>query len=222
MVVIRPFAAADAEPIDELLRTLWGHDPTMLAQYRWHRDWPTGAGRLRRTLVAAVDGGLVGAGTLFESAIHPRRPFVIVNVAVEWQRRGIGAALFNALEGLGDGRPWLAKTTRRDLAGRAFLAKRGFRPIVGTLTGLLDPRDDAVRAWLAGLPAAAPPFRLLRFDDPGCATSLAEVALVLAAVYRQFHGWNPPVEEALSARPISSTSAWPAPTGRAPTRSRRP
>lgn len=160
-----------------------------------HRAWPAGQGSLRRTLIAAGDGAVVGVGTLFENTFHPRRLMVVVNVAGGWRRRGIGSALFDALAQLGDGRPWLAKITRRDRAGMAFLAGRGFRPAINTLTGVLDPRREPVRVWLATLPAVVPGYRVIPFDDPACPASLAEVALVHAAVYRQFHQWNPPVEE---------------------------
>ncbi len=194
-IVIRLFEAADAAPIEALLRTLWAHDPTMLALYQgMHRDWQTEA-LIRRTLVAVVDGGVVGAGTIFESTIHPRMLMVTINVAASWQRQGIGTQVYRALESLGDGRPWFVKATRRDHAAMAFLHQHGFRPVIGTRMGLLDPRHVAVHDWIAALPSAIPDYQVLRFDDPRSTASLADIALVHAAIYRQSHGWNPPVVE---------------------------
>jgi GNAT superfamily N-acetyltransferase len=197
-VLIRPFRPDDTRPINELLRESWSHHPTILNVYRVHRNWHS-SDLVRRTLVATVSGAVAGVGTIFESTLHPRKLIVTINVAEGWRRRGVGSALFESLERLSDNRPWLTKVTRRDRAGMAFLEKRGFRPVVSTLIGVLDPSLATVRAWMAGLPTSVPGFRVLPLDDPGCKASLAEVALVHAAIYRQFHTWNLPVEENVEA-----------------------
>lgn len=89
---------------------------------------------IRLTLVACADDPVIGAGTLFESTIHPRWLFVIMNVTPAWQRRDVGTRLYSALADLADACPWQAKMTRRDQAGGAFLIRRGFRPVVQILT----------------------------------------------------------------------------------------
>ncbi|HEY0733489.1 MAG TPA: GNAT family N-acetyltransferase, partial [Herpetosiphonaceae bacterium] len=147
------------------------------------------------TLVATVDGTLVGVGTLFESTIHPRMLFVTLNVAPGWQRRGIGSQIWAALEALGDERPWITKMTREDQPGMSFLHKRGFKPLVSTLTGLLDPAAPAVQAWIASLPQAVPGYGIINFED--APATWEEVALVHAAIYRRAHEWNPPIEESV-------------------------
>lgn len=195
--IVRPCEEHDLEAIAGLIASSWSHDLTLLAIYtQSHRVWQSDS-LIRRTLVATVDGALVGVGTLFESTIHPRMLFVTLNVASGWQRRGLGSRLWAALEALGDDRPWIAKTTRRDPAGMSFLLKRGFEPRVRTLTGLLDPAEPAVKTWLLDLPSAAPDYQITGIEN--APATRAAVALVHAAIYRQAHEWNPPVEESLDA-----------------------
>jgi GNAT superfamily N-acetyltransferase len=195
--IIRPFEQRDAEPLAALLRSLWAHDPTMLALYgSMHRVWQA-APLIRQTLVAAVDDTPIGAGTLFESTIHPRMLMVTLNVAEQWQRQGIGSWLWAALGALGNRRPWLAKLTGRDPAGISFLRRRGFRRLAGTLSGVLDPAQAAVQEWLRRLPEVPAGYRILKID--AAPATLAEVALLHAAIYRQAHGWNPPIEESAAA-----------------------
>ncbi len=192
---IRPFNPTDAGLVDAILRSLWGHDPEMLDQYSFmHRDWPKSGDLIRRTLVAVETSEIAGAGTLFENTIHPRWLLVAVNVAPRWQRRGIGSALYDALQRYGDGRPWHVKATLRDAAGMRFLARRGFHPVISTLSGTLDPRRESVRAWMNSLPVEVAGYRVVPFGDPACLATLDDVADILFAVYRQFHAWNPPVD----------------------------
>lgn len=192
-LTIRPCVEQDLPAIAALIEALWPHDATMRVIYtQSHRVWP-GSALIRQTLVATVDGALVGVGTLFESTIHPRMLFITLNVASAWQRRGIGSRIWAALEALSDNRPWIAKMTRHDPAGMSFLHKRGFKPLVSTLHGLLDPAAPAVRSWIASLPIAVPGYQIIEFEDAPAKT--ADVALVHAAIYRQAHEWNPPIEE---------------------------
>lgn len=201
-VEIRAFRQSDAAAIEQMLQRLWGHDPVHLSLYRQHRDWeadPASAGLLRRTLVAIEDGRVVGAGTLFESTLHPRLHTVVINVGQGWQRRGIGTMLYDALSLLGAERSWCAKMTLRDEAGMSFLAKRGWRGLVGTLTGLLDPRVEAVDEWIRSLPSVVEGYRIVAFGDPDCPATLEEMAGIHARLYAESHYWNPP-SEALAAR----------------------
>lgn len=192
-VTIRPCAEQDLAAIAALVESSWLHDAAMRMIYtQSHRVWSS-TGLIRQTLVATMNDTLVGVGTLFESTIHPQRLFITLNVADDWQRRGIGSQVWAALEALGDDRPWIAKVTRHDPAGMGFLQKRGFKPLVSTLTGLLDPTVPAVQTWIANLPIAVPGYRIIEFEDAPATQS--NVALIHAAIYRQAHEWNPPIEE---------------------------
>lgn len=190
---IRPCEERDLQAIAALVAASWSHDATISQIYKQsHRAWPSSR-LIRHTLVATVSDELVGVGTLFESTIHPRMLFVTLNVATGRQRRGIGSQLWAMLEALGDERPWIAKMTRRDHAGMSFLQKRGFKPLVSTLHGLLDPAAPAVQSWIDGLPREVPGYRIVSFEDAPAAREA--VALVHAAIYRQAHKWNPPIQE---------------------------
>ena len=135
-----------------------------------------------------------------ESTLHPRLLWAAINVAPKWQRHGLGSALYEALQGLGGGRPWMVKITLRDEAGTGFLRKRGFfNPRRRGIMGVLDPSDRAVQRWLEGVPRDVPGYRFLLFDDPHNPATLEDVALVQASVYRQYHAWNPPVEQSVDA-----------------------
>jgi GNAT superfamily N-acetyltransferase len=194
---IRPYAEQDTAHVTVLLEATWSHDPTMLAIYRqMHRDWPAGSS-IRRTLVAEHEAAIVGVATLFESTIHPCTLFAAINVAAGWQRQGIGSRLFHELERLGDHRPWLVKITLRDQAGVSFCQKRGFYRAISTLTGVLDPCHAAVQRWISTLPDVLPGYQIAPFDAD--TISLADVALLHAAIYRQAHRWNPPVVEQTAA-----------------------
>lgn len=189
---LRPFAPDDAEGVEALVHALWDHDPAMIAIYNFHRDWRDAAPLIRHTLIATVADEVVAAGTIFESMLHPLRLFLAINVVARWQRQGIGSALYGTLATFGDDRPWVVKATKRDLATMNFLERRGFRQIMSSLTGVIDPRADNVREWLASLPREVPGYTLISFDDPACRATPDEVAQVLAEIYTQFHQWNPP------------------------------
>ena len=194
-VTIRPCTEQDLAAIAALIEALWTHDATMRVIYtQSHRVWHSN-GPIRQTLVATLNDALIGVGTLFESTIHPQMLFITLNVAGGWQRRGIGSQLWDALEALSDERPWIAKMTRRDSAGMGFLQQRGFKPLVSTLHGLLDPALPAVQAWIAGLPIEASGYEIIQFEDASATQS--DVALTHAAIYRQAHAWNPPIEESV-------------------------
>lgn len=198
-VVIRRFEASDAGSVEALLRQSWGHEPMMLTVYGIHRVWPPGGSLIRETLVATVAGKVRGAATLIESTLHPKMLWAAVNVAPGWQRRGLGSALYDALLPVSDGRPWLVKLTLRDEAGTSFLEKRGFYSprSVRSIMGVLDPRKRSVQGWLERLPRDVPGYTFLSLGDPENPATLEDMARVQAAVYRQYHAWNPPVEEPL-------------------------
>ena len=197
---IRSFESADSEPVAELLQQVWSHDPIMLQVYGIHRVYPKNETLIRHSLVATLEHKIIGVGTLVESTLHPRMLWTAINVAPQWQRRGVGSALYEALEEVGDGRPWLIKLTLRDEAGTAFLNERGFyNPRDRSIMGVLDPAKEAVKAWLAQLPRDVPGYTFLSLGDPANPATLEDVARVQAKVYAQYHSWNPPVEEPVSA-----------------------
>ena len=115
-------------PAEELLpRWIDAHDP-------------------RRLFLARVDGRIVGRGT-YEFAPEPRDPvgWLTVEVLPEFRRRGVGGALFDAMEQVArrDGRTVYQSGffSRTNLPGRKIKSPTGF--------GSVPAKDDGVRFALA-------------------------------------------------------------------------
>jgi GNAT superfamily N-acetyltransferase len=139
-----------------------------------------------------VAGSVGGVGTLVGSARHPTRLFVVIAVAPELRRRGIGTALLDELVALADGRPLLARTRESDRASLAFLRARGFGPLMRNRTGVVDPRDPRVARWVGAQDAITLDSR----------ASQEEIARAHEDAYRWEHeSWSPtstrPLEESL-------------------------
>lgn len=199
-VSVRPVVAADKAAIEELLQKLWAHDPKMLMVYGMHRPHADAGRPIRKSLAAERDGVVVGVGSLVESSLHPRLLWAAINVSEDSQRSGVGSQLYEQLESLGDRRPWLVRLSLRDEAGVSFLRKRGFyNPRSRGIMGILDTRRPEVRRWLQSIPDEVPGYSLLPLGHANNPATVEDVAQVQADVYRQYHGWNPPVTETTEA-----------------------
>jgi GNAT superfamily N-acetyltransferase len=190
--VIRPYREADAAAVETLLGAAWPHDSTLREISAIHGSDLESEGRWRRTLVYVRDDEVVGAGTLLATARHPSRYFVVVLVAPEARRCGVGSALLAELVEVGVGRPLLARVREADGAGLAFLDARGFRVLMRSRVGVVDPQDTRVRAWIA----ATPP-RLVESQTPR-----DQLAIAHEDAYAAEHArWSPvsrrPLEESL-------------------------
>ncbi|MGI9145943.1 MAG: GNAT family N-acetyltransferase [Chloroflexota bacterium] len=128
--------------------------------------------RVRRfQLVAEVDGaGVVGWGCVSHIwwVYHPRRYFLCLDVDPDWQRRGIGSTLFDAL--LHELRSWGPELIRSaTLASRAesvgFLEQRGFREWRRRWESVLDVATADLTALLVAEERAA--TQGLRFTNYG-------------------------------------------------------
>lgn len=182
-----------------ILHQNWDHDPKMLMVYGVHRVWLPEDPLIRRTLVATINDEVVGVATLIEHTLHPKMLWAAINVAPDRQRQGVGSALYEALSSSADGRPWLVKLTLRDRAGTAFLEKRGFYSPRGRgIMGVLDLHKEEVQRWLEQLPRDVPGYTFLSLDDARNPATLEDVARVQALIYRQYHTWNPPIDEPLA------------------------
>jgi hypothetical protein len=131
---------------------------------------------------------IVGAATLLGSARHPSRYFVVVLVAPEARRRGIGSAIFEALAGLGDGRPLLARVREMDAAGLSFLSAQGFGLLMRSRVGVVDPRDPETAGWISRVPSLLVESALAR----------EELAMAHEEAYTIEHAsWSPTTERPL-------------------------
>lgn len=105
-----------------------GADADSLQDTEAHRDTRC----VSRWLVALHGSAVVGAGAVMQHAemYHPRKFAMQLAVHPEWQRRGIGSALYaRILRALAPYDPLLLRATAHDSQPRAlqFLQHRGFR-----------------------------------------------------------------------------------------------
>jgi GNAT superfamily N-acetyltransferase len=118
-----------------------------------------------RTLVAEVDGRVVGAVTAARNQVHPRRYNLAVEVAAEYRRRGIAGSL---LHEVGELRPeplaFAAKLRPSDPAAMALLRNRGGR-IYQHCPGLRPDPDDADIATWCSRQASPPGTALVELAD---------------------------------------------------------
>lgn len=198
MAMMRAWTPADAEGVAALLAAVWADEPGTLPLFAVHGRPRDGREGFARTVVAEAGGALVGVGTVRSSWLHPARWRVAVHVAAPNRRRGIGSRLLAALVGempADDPRPWQAATRASDAAGRAFLARHGFRPLMRTRIGVLDPAalrpEDrrAIDAATRRVEAAGYRIGAGRTDR---AAARASLAALHAEIYRLAHAWNPP------------------------------
>lgn len=172
---VRPYTEDDAGAISAILDATYGGDPRLHAlfadSHRLALEPPS-----RGTLVAELDGEVVGAGTIYHGAFHPLRTQLSLDVAPAHRRRGIGTALLRELRELAD-RPLRTRGLFTIEGGVPFLRHHGFEELAQHFEGRFDPGDV-----LAKLP---PP----RLDDT---PSRDEAAEFFARWYEQAHHWDPP------------------------------
>ncbi|ASO20035.1 GNAT superfamily N-acetyltransferase [Actinoalloteichus hoggarensis] len=173
---IRPWAVEDTAEVAAItasgeLDVLWAQGRALFGPPRDGEHW-------RRTIVAEVDGMVVGAGALLSPRFHPRRLWVYVEVSSAARRRGIGAALVAGLRDLAaaDGRPLRAKVRPRTPSA-AFAVSLGLRRV------LIDSEIRRLRA--DRFPRPAGHARVVALDDPRVAETYREF-------YRAAHPSDPP------------------------------
>jgi GNAT superfamily N-acetyltransferase len=146
--VIRELNADDVDAADALVAASWSNDPVLAGISQIHGERLDTGDRRRRSLVYEVDGTVVGVGTLASTSRHPSRLFVVIAVAPDRRRQGIGTALLHELRTLGDGRPLIARTRESDRGAVAFLHAHGFGHLMRNRTGVVDPGDPRVAHWV--------------------------------------------------------------------------
>jgi len=192
LMLIRPYQDHDQAAVRRLLDQSWPNDPVMRELHDLHG--PTHISGWQQTLIAEADGQVVGAGTVRHGERHPVRYWLILNVTPAWRRRGIGSRLFTALAALTrhDPRPFRVQARPSDTPTMQFLQQRGFRPLIRTWEGTIDPRDGEVQRRLAGLARGVEHFRLERPRGEALDASRVDLARFYAAWYRAIHTWDTP------------------------------
>lgn len=196
---MRSWEPADAAGVASLLAGIWGAEPDVLPLFAVHGPAGDAAGAFARSVVAERDGAIVGVGTLRESWLHPARWRVGLQVGAPHRRGGIGSRLLARLTDeipIGDRRPLQSATRADDGPGRAFLERHGFRPLMRTRLGLLDPASLSPHDWgaidAATLTAEAAGYRIDAVGRGIDARADERLAALQAEVYRLGHAWNPP------------------------------
>lgn len=107
----------------------------------------------RRALVVEADGEIVAAVSVRLGQRHPAPYWLVLNVAPQWRRKGLGLRLLAELRNLSrhDRRPFRVQARPSDRQTMRFLQQRGFRPFVQTWEGIIDPHDVIVHERLAGM-----------------------------------------------------------------------
>lgn len=152
--MVRSYQEDDAVAVEALMEAAWPGDPTLREISAVHGPDVEGEARWRKTLIYAREEWVLGAATMLASARHPSRYFVVVVVAPDVRRRGVGSALLAECVKLGDGRPLLARVRENDPAGVGFLRAHGFNILMRNRIGVVDPNDDRVQGWMAETPSA--------------------------------------------------------------------
>jgi GNAT superfamily N-acetyltransferase len=190
--MIRSFREDDASSVDALLRESWPADPVLCEISAIHGLDLDADDRWRRTLVYEEAAAVIGAGSVFRSARHPTRLFVVVVVTPDRRRTGVGSDLLRALRRLTDGGELLARVREPDAAAIAFCRKHSFGLLMKSRTGVVDPSGTHASTWVSRRPAVV-------VDD---AAPRDELARAHEEAYRAEHAsWSPaterPLEESL-------------------------
>jgi GNAT superfamily N-acetyltransferase len=154
-VQLRRYAETDRVAIDGLVDA--DSDPLWVAQgHTLHGPHLDDGPRWRRTVVAEVDGRVVGAATVGSNRVHTGECNLAVEVAAAHRRRGIATALVENVRTLRrEPVPMASKLRPDDAAGIALLRHFGGRPYQ-TCPGLRpDPCAADITAWCeaASVPA---------------------------------------------------------------------
>jgi GNAT superfamily N-acetyltransferase len=172
---VRPFREPDSAAVSAVLDATYGHDPWLRAIHEGAHGQPLEQ-PFRRTLVAEVDGEIVGVGTVLHGMRHPLHTWLSIEVAPDFRRRGIGTVLHNKLRELAEC-PLIARGRLDDPAAVAFLRHHDFRLLNRSWDGTFEP--GAVVGRLSEPQAEAQP-------------SLDEAAEFFEQLYQQVHHWSPP------------------------------
>ncbi len=144
MFTIRPFKEEDSEyeAVIVVENAVWPDYPGTIEEWK-HRDNTRDPKYLFRRLVIEVEGKIVAHGIYCEPwwSIKPGKYYINLSVHPDYQRQGIGTALYNyVMDILAEHDPVkLISDTREDKSDAVrFLTKRGFKQVMREPVSHLD------------------------------------------------------------------------------------
>ena len=154
------------------------------------RDVPAAA----RSYVAMVGEEAVGAATALVSTVHAPLRMLVVNVAPEQRRRGVGSALVAALSGdpsVGGG-PFLARLPAGDSASLGFATRLGLSVVNRAFALDVDPASYEAAGWMKNVLAPADiGCDLYRSGEPAWPGTGAFVDFLHDGYCRSHERWAP-------------------------------
>jgi GNAT superfamily N-acetyltransferase len=125
ILIIRPALETDQDAIERVLEAVWGEDQAARGYFKPRLE-------TNPAFVAWIENRVVGFASVRGNGWHPTRDYVGVNVHPAFQARGIGAALFAALENAlkARGKPLQTATMETQARARRFLERHGFTEIM--------------------------------------------------------------------------------------------
>ncbi len=141
----------------------------------------------------------MGAGTLFESPVAPARWRIALHVHPAHRRQGVGTALLDALATEAaerDDRALQVGLSAAAINSLDFFARRGFRYLMRTRLGSLDPSRIPESTWTRfsesrrrAQQLALRIQSLANLENP--VVLMPTIADLHAKIYQQTHAWSP-------------------------------
>ena len=191
MPQMKPALETDRGAIDGVLEAVWDTDHTAQSYFRPRLG-------VNPAFVALVKDRVIGFSSVRGNAWHPTRDYVGVNVHPAFQARGIGKALFAALEAVLVARGKALQTATMETQPRAkpWLEALGFSEIMRTFTPVFDPRAIHLEPFQSAFRRIEKSGLELRsLAELGRSRELeARLVRLHHTIYRDTHTWNPTAE----------------------------
>jgi len=174
---VRRFASDDSDAIGVILDAVYADDRWVRSLHEESHGLPVDRpGFQRASLVAELEGAVVGVGSISHGERHPQRSWLSIDVVPSMRRRGVGTALLTELRGFSN-RPLCARARLTDAAAVGFLHQHRFEILDRSWGGRFDPGPVVERL---PEPALRPP------------PTLDEAAVFFERWYCEMHRFDPP------------------------------
>ncbi len=184
----------DYQAIKTLSDAIWGNDERAKANRPegWNRrGWtvrnhmPSDNTPGPTTLVGEVHGRVVAAGSI---VVQEPRDHIYLHVAPGFRDRGLGEALFEALDSAHAARSYMTREYG-DPELVDMYESLGFQAVLRVTEGRIDPEEPATGAWIDGVMAApTDDLSVVAIDAQELVTPI-EVARLFDRVFKKTDSW---------------------------------